>query len=395
MLVVNNYRYHRHTNRVTSIHWRCWRPRCQAKVQTNVFDQDDANARIRVLRAASPRDHNHQDDQDQIRNDRFRGDLQAEVRRDPTLPARRQYTVGVARDQRNRRQGGGDIAPVAGFNSVRSTLQRTRRESLPPIPQTTDEVIIEGTWAETWNGDRFQQFRDDNTVILATDENLRRLQECNTVYMDATFRSCPRPYTQFFTVVGEVHGFAVPLVQVLMADKRAAAYENVFAAISRAVRRCTHRRLAPTKIICDFELALHQAVENAFPTANICGCYFHFTQSLWRKIQRFGLTGAVQRRARLKDLVGKVLAIGYLPTPVVRLNFNNLVASRRTRQLIQRFPQLANWLAYVRNTYIRPGATFPVRIWNVYQRDMATRTNNQVECEYIFVILTASNFLPI
>ena len=45
----------------------------------------------------------------------------------------------------------------------------------------------------------------------------------------------------------------------------------------------------PHSILCDYEKGLHIALHSIFPSATIRGCYFHFKQVLWRKMQAFEL----------------------------------------------------------------------------------------------------------
>lgn len=73
------------------------------------------------------------------------------------------------------------------------------------------------------------------------------------------------------------------------------------------------------------------------------------------------------------------MAIGFLPTLLVRQNFTLLRNSRQTQRLLQRFPQLDDWLEYVQSTYISNNAPFPPTVWNIYNRDSNTRTNNHLE----------------
>ncbi|KAJ8360335.1 hypothetical protein SKAU_G00168600 [Synaphobranchus kaupii] len=40
---------------------------------------------------------------------------------------------------------------------------------------------------------------------------------------------------------------------------------------------------------------------------------------------------------------------------------------------------MEDFITYVRNTYIRPGSTFPAALWNVFERGMDQRTNNHIE----------------
>lgn len=45
----------------------------------------------------------------------------------------------------------------------------------------------------------------------------------------------------------------------------------------------------PNKVMTDFETGLVQAIQISFPTAEILGCFYHFAQSVWRKVQELGL----------------------------------------------------------------------------------------------------------
>ena len=54
--------------------------------------------------------------------------------------------------------------------------------------------------------------------------------------------------------------------------------------LKRSVMQVTGRRWVPRQAVCDFELALHQALEAEFPGIAIAGCYFHFTKALFKNI---------------------------------------------------------------------------------------------------------------
>lgn len=47
--------------------------------------------------------------------------------------------------------------------------------------------------------------------------------------------------------------------------------------------------LNPKTILIDFELGFMGAISKFFPNATIWGCFFHFSQCLWRKVQEEGL----------------------------------------------------------------------------------------------------------
>jgi len=47
---------------------------------------------------------------------------------------------------------------------------------------------------------------------------------------------------------------------------------------------------------------------------------------------------------------------------------------------MNRYPALREWLDYVRGTYI--DGPFESVLWSLYQRNMDTQTNNNIESEY-------------
>ena len=177
------------------------------------------------------------------------------------------------------------------------------------------------------------------------------------------------------------HGFVIPLVFCLTTHKTTGHYRQVIKHIKDEVRRATHRSLRPSHMVLDFEQGLMTAVETEMPTCRLAGCYFHFVQSLWRRIQEVGLTTLYRHHERLRQFIRRVMAIGFLPVLLVRQNFVMLRRCRRTRRLIRRFPALDDWLQYVETAYINSN-TLPPLVWNVYERDMSSRTNNNVEGTY-------------
>ena len=66
------------------------------------------------------------------------------------------------------------------------------------------------------------------------------------------------------------------------------------------------------------------------------------------------------------------MAIGHLPTAVVLQKFELLV-----RRFMNRYLTFRDFLEFVGNTYIR--GTFPIPMWNLFDRGHDCRTNNVAE----------------
>jgi hypothetical protein len=54
---------------------------------------------------------------------------------------------------------------------------------------------------------------------------------------------------------------------------------------------CTQRQIAlqPTTFFIDYETAVQNAARTSFPGITIKGCFFHYTQRIWRKVQNTGM----------------------------------------------------------------------------------------------------------
>jgi hypothetical protein len=253
---------------------------------------------------------------------------------------------------------------------------------MPDIPDDVDDVILEREWKRTWNGKKFLSHQVNNWEILvfATKKNYQRLERCDVIYADGTFKTCPPPYTQFVTIHGLFQERVLPFVMCLLTGKTVGQYRQLLQHVKAHVRRFTGRNFSPDKAVCDFEQALQSAVETELPNTRICSCYFHFCKSLWRRVSDLGLCTPYGRNRRLKKCIRKFMALAHLPVPLVRQNFGLLSTARYTRRLINRYPALFDFIRYLENNYI--SGQYTVQKWNVYDRDIDTRTNNHVEGLY-------------
>lgn len=300
--------------------------------------------------------------------------MQQATTRDPTVPVRRLYNVAAEEDS-------GESDEIPSFESVRSRVKRVRAQFMPRIPATIDDVVIDGKWSRTWKNKAFLSHLDNDwgIAIFVTESMIDVLQHAECLFIDGTFRTAPHPYVQFLTIHGLYLGHVIPLVFCLLTGKTIGQYRQILQFLKSEVRRITHHRLRPRRIVLDFEQALMTALETELPTSTLSGCYFHFNQSLWRHLQQVGLATHYRHDRRLQLAVRKVMAIGFLPVLLTRQNFTLLRNGRRTRRLIRQYPALSDWLDYVETTYMNTNSAFPPPIWNVYGRNMDTRTNNHLE----------------
>ena len=168
--------------------------------------------------------------------------MRAQVVEDPARPMKRIYDAAVSTAHI---QGGGDRPELDSFHTFRTMLNRTKASLRPGIPR------IDGPWAETWLNEQFLLYTDNNwgISIFGTNENLKALQKCRELSMDATFRCCPAPYTQFFTIMSKYREWVIPLAMVLMEGRQTGDYCQVLTVLAREIRRVTGHRWRPRKVI--------------------------------------------------------------------------------------------------------------------------------------------------
>lgn len=207
-------------------------------------------------------------------------------------------------------------------------------------------------------------------LIFATDLQLMFLRKAKTWYIDGTFEVVREPFKQLFTI----HAFVrkdnnlkqVPLLYVLMSSRKAKHYAEVFQKIKQ-IFSDTNQELRLERVISDFERGMWKAVREVLGV-EIKGCFFHWTQAVWRKIQENAAHEYANDNAIHKYL-RKLLALPLLPHEHIRPAFDQLAAGIQN-------PRLVVILDYIRDTWINSN-TWPIPSWCVFRESI--RTNNDLE----------------
>ena len=126
------------------------------------------------------------------------------------------------------------------------------------------------------------------TKTFANDRNLQLLADNDTIYTDGTFYTCQSLFTQLYTLHGMVDEEMFPLVFALLPGKSEQLCTRYFHLLKEA---CTQRQIAlqPTTFFIDYETAVQNAARTSFPGITIKGCFFYYTQCIWRKVQNTGM----------------------------------------------------------------------------------------------------------
>jgi hypothetical protein len=207
--------------------------------------------------------------------------------------------------------------------------------------------------------------------MFSTAENLHHLTACEKVLGDGTFKIAPTLFDQLYTLHGRVHGEMMPLLYALLPARKEDTYDRLCSLIVNAA--AAHGLVFNPKVIqVDFEQAAINSFHKTFPTASVHGCFFHYTQCLWKKIQHLGLQSRYEQDKNVECWVRRMMALPLVPLDVVDDVFMWAMADA---------PGVVEATAfhdYMCETWIDSGCRFHRSLWNHFTTSY-DRTNNALE----------------
>jgi len=239
------------------------------------------------------------------------------------------------------------------------------------LPQSRKDVLLDGKWGKTLDGQRFAIPTDpDQMLVFASDDHLRLLAQSKTVFMDGTFNVCPALYFQLFSIHGVVEDTVVPLAYSLLPSKTRTTYFDMLALIRKTMADM-QLSFDPDTLVSDFESSSIAAVKQQFPRARHVGCFFHFCQAVWRRIQELGLARRYKFDPDFQLHVKSHMALAFLPPADIP------EIAQELRQNYQRDDAVRAFHEYFAATWL--DGVFQLSLWNQYDVPAFCRTNNTVE----------------
>ena len=106
---------------------------------------------------------------------------------------------------------------------------------------------------------------------------------------------------------------ALPGIHCLVTSKEQELYAAILAKIRSLIPA-----FIPLTSISDWETAPRNALKEIYPTIQNSGCWFHFTQRIWAKIQKLGLVHSFHNHPETAKFVRNLMAIPFLPASLIR-----------------------------------------------------------------------------
>jgi len=134
------------------------------------------------------------------------------------------------------------------------------------------------------------------------------------------------------------------------------------------VQEHTQRVMRPEITILDFELAARNAIRVVFPMTTLRGCFFHYTQCIWRKTQACSLAIRYREEEDVCRLVHRAAVLPLLPPEEIDDVW------LQTLESIDLTPDINSFTDYVTETWVEGN----ISECNHFDHD-GPRTTNHVE----------------
>ncbi len=237
------------------------------------------------------------------------------------------------------------------FPQIERSLHRAQRRSQPRVPQTAEDACV---LLQTENAGPFalnlRMVTDDAdgniAIIFHSDEAERLLPSIEEVSYDSTFYVVPSQFYQIFVLHGFCYGHYFPLVFALMTCKSTLLYKKVFEYIKNQFPT-----FSPKTAMSDFEAASSDAFEAVFENVEVTHCHFHYSQCIWRKVQKAGLTTLYREDTSFKAYIKKIMSFPFLPENVL-VNTANLVLDQDYTPDAENRPKVSQLKQYVKRFWL-------------------------------------------
>ncbi|CAF0890292.1 unnamed protein product [Brachionus calyciflorus] len=286
----------------TKIEWKCERtgsqsvPKCYGRVHTAHF-----NSPVEIIT-----EHNHKPNdtkEEKIRTiEKIKTEAKNSISVNPRLLISKCLS-GVNKEV---------AAQMPKNTSLTQIINRIRRELFSfettyKRPDSVAQVIIPEFVGKTLTSNENFYFDDSGTDYNSRIVEIR--------YFDGTFDITPDHFKQLYTILVNFNRKILPLP-----NKQTETYVKFF----EMIKNSFDEDFEPKKISIDFEKACINTFHKIFPNTSISGCFFHFSQNLWKHFQESALIIDFKQNNDVRDAFGFVEALPFVPESDVPISLTRI-----------------------------------------------------------------------
>lgn len=181
-----------------------------------------------------------------------------------------------------------EAAGMLCWKNVHSTLQRIRRQKMPPcrnLKEFDDLLNMNDYVIKTYGMIRnknFYQGSVDGQIVFAHPELIPNLSEDFEFFVDATFKVVPLQAYQLLIIMATLLKRPRPIIYIIMNKKNERMYQKVFKFVRDAVLPANGCFYTPKAATMDYEMGLRNAVKKTWPKIQTFGCNFHFCKAIFQ-----------------------------------------------------------------------------------------------------------------
>ena len=115
---------------------------------------------------------------------------------------------------------------------------------------------------------------------------LKLLEEIVFLFIDGTFKICPKNFAEVINIIGHITDY----IRYKLQYSNSTYFNNIKIFFSLYENFVELKWAVIQKVILtDYEQALRKAIKQAFPSAKLSGCFFHYIKSIWNKARKLSL----------------------------------------------------------------------------------------------------------
>lgn len=184
------------------------------------------------------------------------------------------------------------VTAMPQYENIKGTLysQRRKKQGILREPERSEDVCFDENCLKMSDGRSFLladcAVGKERIMIFCSEQGKEMMKETKIFFMDGTFRSCSRQFTQLYTIhvdLGSTQDETniAPVIFALLPNKRTETYIKMFEMLTEKIPDWK-----PKTVTVDFESASICALQQLFPEAHIQGCFFIFSNAFGERYRK-------------------------------------------------------------------------------------------------------------